>query len=273
MFSSDSSTMHKLWVTLYTCASSRALLLDLVPSKSSSDFIKSFKRSISRRGVPNNVISDGGSNFVSVESQEFVNGLGVNWVTNIPLSPWHRGFFERLVRSTKELLRKVLKGCRLNYEELQTVLLETKAILNNRPLTHYFHEELEDCLSPDHVLFGRSMKLFDPDQGANEIISSKKLHNIINHFWDSWRMEYLVILRECQKIQMKDNNRQVISVGDVVLIEGDKVPRFCRRMRLVERLINGKDGAARGAVVRVSKTHREISRPVNKLYPIESIEN
>ena len=72
---------------------------------------------------------------------------------------------------------------------------------------------------------------------------------------------------------MKGDNRQVISVGDVVLIEEDKVPRFCWRMGLVEGLINGRDGAARGAVVTVSKTRREISRPVNKLYPIESIEN
>ena len=202
-----------------------------------------------------------------------MNGLGVNWVTNMPLSPWHGEFFERLVRSTKELLWKVLKGCRLNYEELHTVLLEREAILNSRPLTHYFHEELEDCLSPNHMLFGRSLKLFDPDQGGNEIISSKKLHNIINRFWDRWRKECLLNFIECQKIQIKDDdNRQVISVGNVVLIEEDKVPRFCWRMGLVERLINGKDGAARGAVMRVSKTHREISRPVNKLYPIESIE-
>ena len=35
----------------------------------------------------------------------------------------------------------------------------------------------------------------------------------------------------------------------------------------------GKDGAAKGAVARVSKTRREISRAVNKLYPIESIED
>ena len=273
MFSSDSSTIHKVWVTLHTCASSRALLLGLVPSKSSLDFIKSFKRFVSRSGVPNNVISDVDSNFVSDESQEFMNGFGVNWVTNTPLSPWYGGFFERLVRSTKELLRKMLKGCRLNYEELQTNLLETEAILNNRPLTNYFHEELEDCLSPNHMLFERSLKLFDPDQGSNEIIPSKKLHNIINHFWDSWRKEYLLNLSECQKIQMKDGNRKVISAGDIVLIEEDKVPRFCWRMELVERLINGKYGAARGAVVRVSKTRREVLKPVNKLYPIESIEN
>ena len=42
---------------------------------------------------------------------------------------------------------------------------------------------------------------------------------------------------------------------------------------MVERLIHGKDGAARGTVVIISKTRREISRPVNKLYPIESIKN
>ena len=83
----------------------------------------------------------------------------------------------------------------------------------------------------------------------------------------------MVNLREFQKIQMKDNNKQVVSVGDVVIIEKDKVPRFCWRMRLVERLIYGKDGTARGAVVRVFKTCREISRPVNKLYSTESIEN
>ena len=126
-------------MTLYRCASSRALSLDLVASKSSSVFIKSFKRFVNRRGVPNNVVSDRSSNFVFIESQEFISGLGANWVTNMPLSLWYRGLFERLVRSTKELLRKVLKDCRLNYEELQTILLETKAILNNRPLTHCFH--------------------------------------------------------------------------------------------------------------------------------------
>ena len=68
-------------------------------------------------------------------------------------------------------------------------------------------------------------------------------------------------------------NRQVISVGDVKLVEEDKVPRFCWRVALVERLIYGKDSPVRGAVVRVLKARREISRPVNKLYPIESIEN
>ena len=45
------------------------------------------------------------------------------------MAPWHDGFFERLGRSVKELLRKELKCYRLPYEELQTVLLEMECIL------------------------------------------------------------------------------------------------------------------------------------------------
>ena len=49
----------------------------------------------------------------------------------------------------------------------------------------------------------------------------------------------------------------------------DKVSRFCWSMGLIQRLIYGKDGAARGAVVRVSKKYREISRAKEKLYATE----
>ena len=76
----------------------------------------------------------------------------------------------------------MLKGCWLNCEELQIVLLETEAILNNRPLKRYFHEELEDYLSPNCMLFGKLLKLFDPEQGGNEIILINKLRNMINLF-------------------------------------------------------------------------------------------
>ena len=52
---------------------------------------------------------------------------------------------------------------------------------------------------------------------------------------------------------MKNDNRRVFKAED-------KVSKFCWSTGLVERLIYGKDGAARGAVVRVSKRYREISR-------------
>ena len=88
-------------VTLYTCAAVRAIILDLVPSIDLDSFQESFRRFISRRGRPSHVISDPDSNFNARNTKTFVNNLGVTWHTNLPLAPWHGGFFERLVRSTK----------------------------------------------------------------------------------------------------------------------------------------------------------------------------
>ena len=70
------------------------------------------------------MISENGRNSVSNETIEFVNGLGIDWRLNMPLASWHGGRFERIVLSTKTLLRKTLQTANLTYEELQTVLYE-----------------------------------------------------------------------------------------------------------------------------------------------------
>ena len=114
----DDVTLNKVWLTLFTCAASREIILDLVPGLDAHSFIKCFRRLISRRGCPNFVISDGGKNFASVETQNFVSNMGVDWRVNLPLAPWHRCVFERLVRSTKSLLKKQLQTQKLSYEEL-----------------------------------------------------------------------------------------------------------------------------------------------------------
>ena len=73
-------------MTLYTYASSRGILSDLVPSLDSVSFIRSFRRFISQKvisdnrknAISENVISDNGKNFVSVETKRFVSSIGVN---------------------------------------------------------------------------------------------------------------------------------------------------------------------------------------------------
>ena len=100
--------VRKVWVTLYTCALTRNIILDVVPSLSVESFIRSFRCFMSRRGCPDNIISDNGKNFVSKDSQNFLSNLNVGWLFNLPLDPWHGGFFERLVRSVEDLLKKRL---------------------------------------------------------------------------------------------------------------------------------------------------------------------
>ena len=97
--------------------------------------------------------------FQKKRSLACVNNLGVEWHVNLPMAPWHGGFFERLVRSVKELLSKELKCYRLSYEELQTVLFEIECILNNRPITYYYSTDIEPCLTPNHLLYGRAFRI------------------------------------------------------------------------------------------------------------------
>ena len=108
-FNRNDCEMRKVCITLYTCASNRNIILDVVPSLSAKSFIRSFRRFISRRGCPDNIISDNGKNFVSKSSQNFISNLNVRWHFNLPLALWHGGFFERLVRSVKDLLQKTYK--------------------------------------------------------------------------------------------------------------------------------------------------------------------
>ena len=272
IFDNDNTKLYKVWVTLYTCAASRGVLFDIVPFISAKAFIHSFRRFISRRGVPVHVISDNGTNFVSKETQNFVQNLGVNWDPNLPLAPWHGGFFERLVRNTKELLRKTLQKTKLNYEELQTILLEVENILNNRPLTYFYDDELESCLTPNHLLFGRRLERSNHDLTPlnSSVIQSSKLSHIINHFWERWRLEYLSTLREYHKHKHDKHNRPTIAIDDIVIIEEEYVPRSSWKTAKVIQLLEGSDNKVRGAVLMIPNSKNILKRPVNKLYKIES---
>ena len=228
---------------IYMCV----ILLDLLPSMDSQIFIKSFKRFIRCRGCPSNAISDNGKNFVSEETQSYVNNLRVQWHVNLPMAPWHGGFFERLVRSVRELLRKELKCYWLSYEELQTVLLETECILNNRLITYYYSIDIEPCLTPNHLLYGRTLTLSNTDinylnySTINPILESQKLNNIVNHFGNRWQKEYLCNHREVHKPNKSRTTLPIIEVNDIVIVHVDKLPRSQWKLGLATEIIPGQD--------------------------------
>ena len=89
IFAKDSSSPFIAWVTLYKYAGTRGVILDVVPHIDSSSFIESFRQFVSRQCCPSVMISDNGRNFVSNETVQFVNGLGlgVDWRLNMLLAP------------------------------------------------------------------------------------------------------------------------------------------------------------------------------------------
>ena len=211
-------------------------------------------------------------------TQLFACDLNVKWHFNIPLAPWYGGFFERLIRTLKHYLKRQLSNARLTYEEVQTVLFEIEAIMNNRPITYLYPNDLDQCLTPNHLIFGR--RLERKSEVRNTEITRKydyelyhkKLSTILDHFWNRWRIEYLADLREQQKYRLKIPKEPNVQIGDIVLIHDEKLPRQLWKMGKIETLIYSKDGKVRGAEVRTPNSS-VLKRPVSRLYPIECPRN
>ena len=47
--------------------------------------------------------------------KSYFSVLGMKWVFNIPKAPWWGGIFERMARSTKRCLRKIVGQAKLSY--------------------------------------------------------------------------------------------------------------------------------------------------------------
>ena len=275
-----SSNMNKAYIVLYTCASSRAVHLDLIPRLTTEAFVRSFKRFIARRGVPNLVVSDNGSTFKSEELKKLLAEHNIDWKFNVALAPWWGGFFERLVRSTKRCLKKTLGTARVSFEELLSVVVEIEGILNSRPLT-YVDDELRNPLTPSQLIIGRRLLSSErktggpqstaPQTGGELSKRAKYLTTVLSQFWRRWQKKYLTELRVHHNCQSK-NRQPTVEIGDVVCIHKDKTPRQFWNMGVVKSLITGRDGFHRGAVVRTRGGDRviEVTRPLKKLYPVEA---
>ena len=99
----------------------------------------------------------------SPEARRYFTQLCVEWRFNLERAPWWGGFFERMVKSAKRCLKKVIGRNCLTYDELLTLVIKVEAVLNSRPLTYISSEDVEEPLTPSHLLVGyRIMTLPDP---------------------------------------------------------------------------------------------------------------
>ena len=198
----EDNVLHKAWIGLTTCATTRAIYLDLVSDCSSQKCINLLKRLTAVHGTPKVIISDNGTKFIAADLQAFVANKGTTWKFNIEKAPWYGGFFERLVQSVKRCLRKVLTNARLTFEEMLTVVKQVQNIINNRPLTYVYTEKNVEPLTPNKLLYGRNIEDSVTDNGfgsdgddGNLDERFKRLQILLNHFWKRWSNEYLVSLR------------------------------------------------------------------------------
>ena len=126
-------------------------------------------------------------------------------------------------------------------QQLETIVTEIEAMLNNRPLT-YVSPDLSDPepLTPSHLLYGRRIhqvphvlnkpeELEDPTyvNGSNMREKVDRQTMVIEKFC---KTEYLTSLREFNKVS--GHNKEV---GDVEIVHNEK-PRMQWRLAVVEGL-------------------------------------
>lgn len=269
---------EKAWICLFTCATYRAIHLELVTSLSSDAFIQALRRFIARRGRPSVVYSDNGTNFVGASNtlnkinwQEIMNYSSthkIHWKFNPPTAAWWGGWWERLIRILKELLRRVLGRASLTYQEMLTILCDCESVINSRPLT-YLYDGVSDlsALTPNHFL--REIREFGvPDLDQIDKVNLNKrlryLQNLRQNLRNRFRKEYLGQLLHKRNRNIRSDP---ISVGDVVLVECENLKRIYWPIALITELLPDKNGTVR--LAKLKTANGELLRPIQRLYPLE----
>ena len=115
-----SSNSVKIWICVFTCLVTCAVHLDIVCDLSAGTFLWCLKQFAARWGLPRKFLSDNEKTFQGAAKllyavfkdptvQEYLTAQRSQWIFNVEYALWWGGVFERMVRSTKRCLRKMIR--------------------------------------------------------------------------------------------------------------------------------------------------------------------
>lgn len=268
---------EKAWILVFTCAVYRAVHLELVTSLSTNGFLLGLRRFIARRGRPQIMYSDNGTNFAGadnlfrlidwkcIERQSATSRI--QWKFIPPTAAWWGGWWERIVQMTKYLLKRVLGRTSLNYEEMSSILCDCESVINSRPLT-YLSEDPEEPLPLTPAMFLQEnvqTDVIDLDTVDKNNLSRKFKYqqSLREELRRRFRAEYLSQLL----LKNHQTNQAELKVGDIVLVGSDNKKRIDWPFARIENIYPGKDGIAR--VFKLKTASGNCIRPLQRLYPLE----
>ena len=121
------------------------------------------------------------------------------------------------------------RGSSLSDKAFRTLMAETTAIINSRPLTTDSLDWPDDPLplSPSSLLTMKTKVILSPPQNFQraDMYPRKYWHcvqHLANKFWQRWQKEYFVNLQRRTKSNVQQKN---FRKDDIVLIAEDNLPR------------------------------------------------
>ena len=106
--STEEKDSSKAYICLFTCASTRAVHLELTCGMNVDSFLLAFRRFVERRRLPATLLSDNAKTFKSSakeirtichspEVYQYLTDQRTSWKFVVPRAPWWGGFWEHMV--------------------------------------------------------------------------------------------------------------------------------------------------------------------------------
>ena len=279
--------VHKRFVALFTCLSSRAVHLESTISMDTDSFIQALRRFIARRGNVREILSDNGTNFVGAANEfkrafrsmdmERVNDFLltqscdlVEWQRRPPTASHFGGVWERQIRTVRKTLSPMLRdhSDSLNDESFRTFLTEAECIVNSRPLTvDNLNDPTSLPLCPMNILTGKTRIVFPPPgnfQRADLYCRKRwrQVQHLANEFWSRWHKEFMSTLQTRQKWNDTKRNFQV---NDVVLVKDEQLPRNQWPLARVIKVFESPGDNLVRRVELATQSSKSVMRPICKL--------
>lgn len=280
----------KCYIALFICMATKAVHLELVRDLSTEAFLDAFRCFISRRGMPSEVFTDRGTNFIGASSEMpsllfDLKNQQTQWVVNELLNnniKWHfipahsphvGGLWESNIKQMKTHLKRVMHQTRLTEHKFHTVVIQIEAILNSRPLCKLNEDpESLEVLTAGHFLIGRALNTL-PEPSylpllENRLKAYQYSQRLVQEFWKRWHLEYLHTLQARSKWNRVNNN---LAVGQIVLLIEDNMPPAKWPLGRVQKVTHGSDGLVRAVEVKCKNS--VLTRTIHKLCLLPTEDN
>ena len=167
----------KRYGCIFTCLTTRTIHIEIAHSLELDSFLCSLHRFINRRGKPEKLFNDNGTNFhggnrelkdsIANWNQNQLNNemiqKDIEWRFNHPTASHMGGVWERMIRSARRVLKALINEQLVTDETLSTVMAEVEKIVNDRPITAISDDTTDqEPLTPSKILLLRANTSLPP---------------------------------------------------------------------------------------------------------------
>ncbi|EFO84037.1 hypothetical protein CRE_17412 [Caenorhabditis remanei] len=289
----DNRKTGKAYVLVYTCLTTRGVVLRVVPDGTSQMYILTLKMIFHEYGVPKTIFSDNASTFKLSGSMinrdireatyshslvEFLAAEVIDFKFITPLAPWQGGIYERVVKLVKIQLTKECGTRTYDYFSIQYIVSSAQSMVNNRPLIPHSRSPKDmialrpiDFIAPGVMLEVPAGEVNSgaPPQSTEATVRAhlNKLEQAVDRLWEIWSTGYLLHLRE-NVHKKKRSSLLRPAVGQMVIIVTKLIKRHKWPLGVIVHVEKSqRDGQIRSAIVKCRG--KLYSRAVCQLIPLE----